>query len=119
MKLKSFILTSKIHLIRVNTRNNAVCTCERSSALFKVRTRTKHFFKSLKLFTDANSKLETVGALKQITQKASEVLSSGNQFSKIKVFSGLFLKSPVFSTSKLFKRKKILEYIDVEKQFEE
>ena len=53
-------------------------------------------FKVIKGSTDVSSKLESVGVLKQNTENASEELSSRMQFSKIKMFSGLFLKSPVF-----------------------
>ena len=56
----------------------------------------KQLFKLFKGFTEVNLKLETVDALKQNTENASEELSSAIHFSKIKVFSGLFLKSSVF-----------------------
>ena len=105
MKMKSLILTTNVHLIRVNTRNSTVWTSKFSPALFQGITHTKQFFKLFKEFTDVSSKLEIVDALKQNTENASEELSSAIQFSKIKVFSGLFLKSPVFFRIKCHQNK--------------
>ena len=53
-------------------------------------------FRLFKGSTEISSKLESVGALKQNTESASEELSSTMQISKIEMFSGLFLKLPVF-----------------------
>ena len=78
---------------------------KRSPALFQVITHTKHFFELLERSTAVSSKLATVDALIQNTENASEELSSGIQFSKIKVFSGLFLKSPVFFHIKAHRKK--------------
>jgi len=105
MNLKSIMLTTNVHLIRVNTRNSTVWTFKVSPALFQGITHTKQFFKLFKEFTDVSSKLEIVDALKQNTENASEELSSAIQFSKIKVFSGLFLKSPVFFRIKAHQKK--------------
>ena len=116
MKLKSVILTTNFHLIRVNTRNSTVQTSKSSSALLQVITHMKQFFKLFKGFTEVSSKPETVDALKQNTESASEELSSPIHFSKIRVFSGLSLKSSIFFHIK--GHLSILEILDAEKRLE-
>ena len=116
MKLKSVILTTNFHLIRVNTRNSTVQTSKSSSALLQVITHMKQFFKLFKGFTEVSSKPETVDALKQNTESASEELSSAIHFSKIRVFSGLSLKSSIFFHIK--GHLSILDVLDAEKRLE-
>ena len=118
MALKNFTLTTKVHLIRVNTRNTVVWTSKNSPALFQVNSHEANF-RFFKGSTDVSSKLGSVNALKQNTEIASEELSSGMEFSKINVFSGLFLKSLVFFHIKSHQKKSILDFLDAEKRFEE
>ena len=56
---------------------------------------TKQLFSFINRSTNVSSKFETIDALKQNTENASEELSLAYQFPNIKVFFGLFLFSPL------------------------
>ena len=105
MKLKCMIPTRNVHLIWVKTRNSAVWTFKSSLQLFLVSYQNTHLFSSSQGSTNVSSKFGTVGGLIQNTEITSAELSSAYQFSRIKVFLGLSLKSTLIFHIKAHQKK--------------
>ena len=121
-KLRSILPTTNVHLIGVNTKkNSAVCTSKSLPALFQIITHKKQLFKLLKEITHDISKLETVDALKQNTEKTSLLKSYRQQFS----CQSQRVLRPVFKNTcslphqiKAYRKKSKLELLDAEKLIE-